>query len=125
MKDQFSASIARPRSSTCEIQSLEAELVAIEQYYRVSRAEQKIRPEDIEPPVRDMRKAIEDCAHRTTRCAKQSSMRGRDATTAGSIGQSERATAKKLSELLRQELRDLSPGDAPASVAPIARRSTG
>src|SRR5205823_11611155 len=43
-----------------EIQSLEAQLVALEQYYRVSRSEQKIRPEDMEAPVRDMRAAIEE-----------------------------------------------------------------
>ncbi len=42
-----------------EIQSLDAQLVAIEQYYRSSRSEQKIRPEDIQGPLKDLRAQVE------------------------------------------------------------------
>jgi tetratricopeptide (TPR) repeat protein len=104
MKDQFGALDRQASELNVEIQSLEAELVAIEQYYRVSRAEQKIRPEDIESPVRDMRKTIEDLRGTHDKVREAIADARRDATTAGSIGQSERETAKNLSDLLRQEL---------------------
>ena len=51
MKDRFGDLDRQVSEMNVEIQSLEAQLVAIEQYYRVSRSEQKIRPEDIEAPV--------------------------------------------------------------------------
>jgi tetratricopeptide (TPR) repeat protein len=107
MKDAFADMDRQASELNVEIQALEAQLVAIEQYYRVSRAEQKIRPEDIEAPVHDMRKVIEDL--RTTHDKLRESIADarRDASAAGSIGASEHETAKKLSELLQQELKIL------------------
>jgi tetratricopeptide (TPR) repeat protein len=104
MKDQFSTLDRQASELNVEIQALEAELVAIEQYYRVSRAEQKIRPEDIESPVRDMRKVIEDLRGTHDKVREAIADARRDATAAGSIGHSERETAKRLSDLLKQEL---------------------
>jgi tetratricopeptide (TPR) repeat protein len=86
-----------------EIQSLTAQLVAVEQYYRTSRAEQKIRPEDIQQPVRDMREAIEELRAQHDKLREEIADAARDATTAGAAGQADRAVAQRLDELLKQE----------------------
>jgi tetratricopeptide (TPR) repeat protein len=86
-----------------EIQSLDAQLVAIEQYYRSSRSEQKIRPEDIQGPVRDMRVAIDELRSMHDKIREEIADATREATTAGSAGQAERATTQRLNDLLRQE----------------------
>ena len=84
MKERFGDLDRQASELNVEIQSLEAQLVAIEQYYRVSRAEQKIRPEDIQAPVRDMRAAIEELRDaRTTSCARRSPTPRREASAAG------------------------------------------
>jgi chromosome segregation ATPase len=86
-----------------EIQSLEAQLTAVESYYRTSRTEQKIRPEDIQGPVRDMRVAIEELRAGHDKLREEISDASREATTAGTAGQAERASTKRLDALLRQE----------------------
>jgi tetratricopeptide (TPR) repeat protein len=86
-----------------EIQSLDAQLVAIESYYRSSRSEQKIRPEDIQGPVRDMRAAIDELRTMHDQIREEIADASREATTAGVAGQADRETARKLDELLRQE----------------------
>ena len=60
MKERFAEIDRQASELNVEIQAMEAQLVAIENYYRVSRSEQKIRPEDIRQPVRDMRTTIEE-----------------------------------------------------------------
>ena len=87
-----------------EIQALDAQLVAIENYYRTSQPEQKIRPEDIKGPVRDMRVVIEDLRASHDKLREAIADARRDATAAGGIGESERETAKKLTDLLKQEM---------------------
>ena len=87
-----------------EIQALEAQLVAIENYYRTSQPEQKIRPEDIQGPVRDMRGVIENLRTSHDKLREAIADARRDATAAGGIGESERETAKKLTDLLKQEM---------------------
>ena len=69
-----------------EIQSLEAQLVAIEQYYRSSRSEQKIRPEDIQRPVKDLRVAIDEPAHQHDKMRDDIADAVREASTAGRRG---------------------------------------
>jgi tetratricopeptide (TPR) repeat protein len=86
-----------------EIQSLDAQLVAIEQYYRSSRSEQKIRPEDIQGPVRDMRNAIDELRTMHDKIREEIADATREATTAGAAGQAERVTTQRLNDLLRQE----------------------
>jgi tetratricopeptide (TPR) repeat protein len=86
-----------------EIQSLDAQLVAIESYYRSSRAEQKIRPEDIQGPVRDMRSAIDELRTMHDQIREEIADASREATTAGAAGQAERESAQRLTALLRQE----------------------
>ncbi|HZL17684.1 MAG TPA: tetratricopeptide repeat protein [Polyangia bacterium] len=87
-----------------EIQSLEAQLVAVEQYYRVSRSEQKIRPEDMEGPVRDMRTTIEDLRAMHDKLREAIADASHDAATSGAADQAERETAAKLTEVLRKEV---------------------
>jgi tetratricopeptide (TPR) repeat protein len=86
-----------------EIQALDAQLVAIEQYHRSSRAEQKIRPEDIEGPVRDIRATIDELRAMHDKLREDISDASRDATTAGAAGQAEKATTQRLNDLLRRE----------------------
>jgi tetratricopeptide (TPR) repeat protein len=86
-----------------EIQSLDAQLVAVENYYRSSRTEQKIRPEDIQGPVRDMRSAIEELRGLHDKIREEIVDATREATTAGAAGEAERATTQHLADLLKQE----------------------
>src|SRR5579871_1381455 len=104
MKDRFGDLDKQVSEMNVEIQSLEAQLVALEQYYRVSRSEQKIRPEDIEAPVRDMRTAIEELRAGHDKLREQIADATREASAAGSTGEAEREAAAKLSGVLSQEL---------------------
>jgi len=83
---------------------MEAQLIAIENYYRVSRSEQKIRPEDIRQPVREMRTTIEELRGIHEKLREAIADARRDATAAGGIGEVERETTKKLNETLQREL---------------------
>jgi tetratricopeptide (TPR) repeat protein len=104
MKEQFADIDKQASELNVQIQAMEAELVAIENYYRVSRSEQKIRPEDIRGPVHDMRATIEELRgmHDKRRAATADARR--DATAAGGIGEVERETTRKLSDTLQREL---------------------
>jgi chromosome segregation ATPase len=86
-----------------EIQQLDAQLVAIESYYRSSRSEQKIRPEDIQQPLRDLRAAVDELHSTHDQTVEQIDDASHDATTAGAAGAAERDEAQRLSGLLRQE----------------------
>jgi tetratricopeptide (TPR) repeat protein len=86
-----------------EIQSLDAQIVAIDNYYRSSRAEQKIRPEDIQGPIHDLRAEIEQLHTLHDQIREQIADASREASTAGVEGQVEREAAQKLDDLLRQE----------------------
>ncbi len=104
MKDRFGDLDKQVSEMNVEIQSLEAQLVALEQYYRVSRSEQKIRPEDIEAPVHDMRTAIDELRTLHDKVREDIADATRDASAAGSTGEAEREAAQKLSGVLVQEL---------------------
>ncbi|HVZ86421.1 MAG TPA: tetratricopeptide repeat protein [Polyangia bacterium] len=104
MKEKFGDLDREVSEMNVDIQALEAQLVALEQYYRVSRAEQKIRPEDIEAPVRDMRATIEDLRAAHDKLREDIAQATRDAGAAGSTGEAEREAAKKLSGVLHDEL---------------------
>ena len=104
MKQRFAEIDSQASELNVEIQAMEAQLVAIENYYRVSRSEQKIRPEDIREPVRDMRTTIEQLRGLHDKLREAIADARRDATAAGGIGEVERETTKKLSETLQREL---------------------
>ena len=86
-----------------EIQSLDAQVVAIESYYRSSRAEQKIRPEDIQGPLRDLRGAVDELHSSHDQIREEIDDASHDATTAGTAGAAEHEAEERLNELLRQE----------------------
>src|SRR5258708_1811028 len=86
-----------------EIQSLDAQLVAIESYYRSSRTEQKIRPEDIQGPIHDLRAAVDELHSTHDQIREAIVDASREATTAGAAGDAEREMARRLDDLLRQE----------------------
>jgi tetratricopeptide (TPR) repeat protein len=104
MKERFSDIDRQASELNVEIQNMEAQLVAIENYYRVSRSEQKIRPEDIRQPVRDMRGTIEELRGLHDKLREAIADARRDASAAGGIGEVERETTKKLSDTLQREL---------------------
>jgi tetratricopeptide (TPR) repeat protein len=104
MKGQFTELDRQVSEMNVEIQALEAQLVAVEQYYRVSRSEQKIRPEDIEGPVHDMRTTIDDLRAMHDKLREEISDATHDALTSGSADQAESEAAQKLSDVLRREL---------------------
>jgi len=104
MKGRFADLDKQASELNVEIQALEAQLVAIENYYRVSRSEQKIRPEDIQQPVRDMRASIEELRGTHDKLREAIADARRDATAAGGIGDVERETTRKLSQTLQREL---------------------
>jgi tetratricopeptide (TPR) repeat protein len=104
MKGQYAELDQQVSELNVEIQSLEAQLVAVEQYYRVSRSEQKIRPEDIEAPVRDMRTTIDDLRAMHDKLREAIADAAHDAATSGAADQAERASAQKLSDVLRKEV---------------------
>jgi TolA-binding protein len=103
IKDSFKNMDGQASELNVEIQSLEAQLVAVEQYYRSSRAEQKIRPEDIQGPVADMRAALDQLRAMHDKLRESIADASREAASAGAGGQSERAQAARLTELLHQE----------------------
>lgn len=103
MKERYRDLDRQASELNVQVQSLEAELVAVEQYYRTSRGEQKIRPEDIQQPVRDMREAIDELRGMHDKLREEIADASRDATAAGAAGQAERATTERLATLLKQE----------------------
>jgi tetratricopeptide (TPR) repeat protein len=104
MKGQLAEFDREVSELNVEIQALDAQVVAVEQYYRASRSEQKIRPEDVEGPVRDMRTTIDDLRAMHDKLREEISDAMHDAITSGSADQSEHETAQKLSAVLGREL---------------------
>lgn len=102
-KEQYQQLDGRASELNVDIQSLEAQLVAIEQYYRSSRTEQKIRPEDIQQPIKDLRAALEELRTMHDRVRDEIAEASRESSTAGSAGEQERQATSRLAELLRQE----------------------
>ena len=104
MKERFTELDRQASELNVELQSMEAQLVAIENYYRQSRSEQKIRPEDIRQPVHDVRTTLEDLRGQHSKLREAIADAKRDSSAAGSIGDVERETTRKLSATLQREL---------------------
>jgi tetratricopeptide (TPR) repeat protein len=103
VRDQYKELDGRASELNVEIQSLEAQLVAIEQYYRSSRAEQKIRPEDIQQPLKDLRASVDALRNTHDKIREEIADASREDTVAGGAGQVEHDAGLRLTELLRQE----------------------
>jgi tetratricopeptide (TPR) repeat protein len=102
-KQQYQDLDGRASELNVAIQGLEAELVAIEQYYRTSRAEQKIRPEDLQNPVKDLRAALDELRAMHDKVRDEIADASRESSTAGAAGEEERRITSRLGELLKQE----------------------
>jgi tetratricopeptide (TPR) repeat protein len=94
---------ARASEINVVIAALEAELVAIEQYFILSRAEQKIRPEDLVQPVADLKQEIALSRDELVKVRAQITETGQEATMAGQAAVAENASATRLADLLKRE----------------------
>lgn len=103
VRGEFQALDSRASEVNVIIQSLDAELVAIEQYFVHSKADQKIRAEDIATPVRDLREEITVSRDALDKVRSLIIETGQEATMAGRAGLAEYAAATRLAELLRRE----------------------
>jgi TolA-binding protein len=85
------------------LQSVDAELVAIEQYFVQSKGDQKIRPEDLAQPVADLRQEIDTSREALDKVRSAIMETAQEATMAGQAGLAEYAAANRLADLLKRE----------------------
>jgi tetratricopeptide (TPR) repeat protein len=85
------------------VQGMEAELVAIEQYFIKSRADQKIRPEDLLAPVAGLRDAIVELRASNDRIRNAIAEAAREATVAVATGDADRGAIGSLSASMKRE----------------------
>jgi TolA-binding protein len=78
------------------VQGMEAELVAIEQYFIKSRADQKIRPDDLMQPVAGLRDAIVELRASNDRIRNSIAEAVREVTVAAATGDAERGSIAVL-----------------------------
>lgn len=86
------------------VQGMEAELVAIEQYFIRSRAEQQIRPEELVEPVATLRQAIAELRASNDHIRNSISEAAREAQVAVATGDSERGAIAVLIDSQKKEL---------------------
>jgi hypothetical protein len=103
VRGQFTALDGRASELNVLIQDLDAELVAIDTYFINSRAEQKIRGEDLKQPVKDLRQEITEERAGLEKLRNEIVEAGQDASIAGAAGANERAATVRLTELLKRE----------------------
>jgi chromosome segregation ATPase len=101
-----------------EIQGMDAELVAIEQYFIRSRSDQKIRPEDLTQPVQSLRQVISGLRDSNESVRSEIAEAAREATVAAATGDSDRNAIALLIGVMKREREvfqgargRLSPGD--------------
>jgi tetratricopeptide (TPR) repeat protein len=78
------------------VQGMDAELVAIDQYFIKSRADQKIRAEDLIQPVAELRNAIAELRASNDRIRNAIAEAAREATVAAATGDSDRGSIAVL-----------------------------
>jgi tetratricopeptide (TPR) repeat protein len=103
VKRQFEALDAQASQVNVLVQAMSAELVAIEQYYIHSRAEQKIRPEELTQPVSQMKEEITQTQELIEKLRNDIAEATQEATMAGAAGAGDRAATARLSDLLKRE----------------------
>jgi tetratricopeptide (TPR) repeat protein len=86
-----------------QIQSMDAELVAIEQYFIRSKGDQKIRPEDLKQPVGDIRGAIDGMRAQLEKVRNDIVEATREFGAAGAAASSERVATVRLTDLMKRE----------------------
>jgi tetratricopeptide (TPR) repeat protein len=102
VRGQFSDLDGRASEINVLIQALEAELVAIEQYFITSKADQKIRPDDLKQPVADLRQEIGEMRAQLDKIRNEIVETGQEAGLAGTAG-GDRGPTLRFTELLKRE----------------------
>jgi len=125
---------ARASEFNVAIQGMDAELVAIEQYFIRSRSDQKIKPGDLTQPVDSLRQAIVELREANEHVRNEIAEAAREAKVAAATGDSDRNAIGLLVAVMRRE-RDvfqtvrvrLSPGDQATfdALASILARADG
>ena len=102
-KGQLSNLDGRTSEVNVMIQGLEAELVAIEQYYQQSKGEQKISLADVKSQADEIRKTIEELRGKNAVIRTELEDANRQNTAAGAAGEGERYAVIRLSQLIADE----------------------
>jgi chromosome segregation ATPase len=85
------------------VQGMEAELVAIEQYFIKSRSDQKIKPEELIQPVAGMREAIVELHTSNDRIRNNIAEAAREATVGAATGDQDRGAIAALVGSMKKE----------------------
>ncbi len=85
------------------VQGMDAELVAIEQYFIKSRADQKIKPEELIQPVASMREAIAELRASNDRVRNNIAEAAREATVGAATGDEDRGAIATLVASMKKE----------------------
>ena len=94
---------AKASEFNVQIQSMDAELVAIEQYFIRSKAEQKIKPEDLKQPVGELRSSIDSMRVQLEKVRNDIVDATREFGAAGAAASSERVATVRLTDLMKRE----------------------
>jgi TolA-binding protein len=108
VREKFAIIDAQASEVNVSIQSLEAEIVAIEQYFIHERAEKKIDPKAVQPQVDMLRQEINQTRSNLDKVRGDIALYAQDATLAAAAGSGDRASSNRLVELLRREQEVLS-----------------
>jgi TolA-binding protein len=85
------------------VQGMEAELVAIEQYYIKSRSDQKIKPQELIQPVAGMRESIVELRAANDRIRNSIAEAAREATVGAATGDQDRGAIATLVASMKKE----------------------
>jgi tetratricopeptide (TPR) repeat protein len=85
------------------VQGMEAELIAIEQYFIKSRGDQKIKPEDLLQPVANLHEALLELRSNNDRIRNEIAEAAREATVAAATGDSDRQAVFRLLGIMKRE----------------------
>jgi len=94
---------ARASEFNVEIQGMEAELVAIEQYFIRSRSDQKIKSGDLTQPVDSLRQVIGELRESNEHVRNEIAEAAREATVAAATGDSDRNAIALLIGVMKRE----------------------
>jgi hypothetical protein len=94
---------ARASEFNVQIQSMDAELVAIEQYFIRSKGDQKIHPEDLKQPVADLRTEIDGMRAQLEKTRNDIVEATREFGAGGVAASSERVATVRLADLMKRE----------------------
>jgi hypothetical protein len=94
---------ARASEFNVEIQGMDAELVAIEQYFIRSHSDQKIKPDDLNQPVASLRQVIGELRESNERVRNEIAEVARETTVAAATGDSDRSAIALLMGVMKRE----------------------